>query len=548
MQAGDDMINALLVDDEPGQVSEMAAIIQKIMPEFKVHEATSGNMALEYVASKPIDVMITDIRMPLMDGLELIQNIVTLQQNILIVILSGYGEFQYAQRAIQLGVFEYLVKPISKKSLETLLGRIHNVIAQKKEELEGEKQLQKKWETSQTVYKEHLFNKWIRNDLCGSERMELSDSLPMAGQAMIFVTKIENYKKRMQLLQPEEIEHWLHRYKTMISRTLGESCHSASFVHETQNDTIVTLLHWDKEHPFFENGLFDRKLHELIENSKCELGMNIAIGVSNPSNDYAESIHKCFEQAMSALDFSYYSDCASLSSYSQMQAAIENHRPFNMYELENKLTTELKNGNISKINTILNDTFDQLYHKRIWIRPDQLKEYFVYIALHMMKIIQIPEDKRPNRLMEQMTARINGCDNYSELRRTMKDIMENLTNYWVDQDVNKNHLLIQQCKKYIDEHYKEELSLDMLAQKFYFNPSYLSNLFKMYAGMSYSEYLTTVRIEKAQNLLRQSSSKVYVIASEVGYSDATYFIKIFKKKVGVSPYKYRHLSCNIRGE
>lgn len=542
------MINAVLVDDEPGQVSEMAAIIQKIRPEFQVLEATSGDMALEFLESNPIDVIITDIKMPLMDGLELIQNIVKLQHNIIIVILSGYGEFHYAQRAIQLGVFEYLVKPISKKSLETLLCRIHSVITEKKEELEGKKTLQKKLKTSLPVYKEHLFNKWLHNDLCESEWTELSDSFPLEGQGMILVTKIENYKKRVHPLKPDEIENLLQCYKERIANTLEGPCQTTSFLHETQNDTLVTLLLWDKENSLFECEALEKKLHEVIENTNCELGMKITIGVSNPSDHIAHSIHECFEQAVSALDFSYFSDCATTLFYSKMHTAKEKHKLFNMYELENKLTAELKKGNISKLYTILNDTFDELYHGKVWIKPDQLKEYFVYIVLHMLKTIPVPVEKPTNLLMEQLTAKIYGCDNYAELRRTMKEIMESLANDGSGQDVNKNYLLIQQCKKYIDEHYKEELSLEILAQKFYFNSSYLSNVFKTYAGMSYSEYLTAVRIEKAQALLQKSSSKVYVIASEVGYSDATYFIKIFKKRVGVSPYKYRHLFGYARGE
>jgi two-component system response regulator YesN len=538
------MIKMIIVDDEPGQVNEMAAIIQHLRPDIQVFATTSAVKALEYAEANEADVIVTDIRMPQMDGLELTEKILKLDKDIMVVILSGYGEFEYAQRAIEFGVFEYLVKPISKAGLERLFSRIDAKMEQKHAALEGQQQLQKKLDSSVPVYLEHLLNKWVQHDVSANELNELSEAFPLAGSGAVFVTKIEKYKRLAELFKPEEIESLLSHLKAKCKDVFQHDGEVISFLLETRNDLVVSVLS-AKDKLCLESDQLEKKLDALIEYAESELGLPLTIGISGNSDDILQFVHQIYEQAVSALDYSFYSESGKCFFYSRLSVNADKTEQFKVYELEKKLTDEVENENIAQIYAIVNDTFDLLYSKRMFIKPNQLKEYFVFIALNMMKTINISSlDNYYNELMEQVTAQINSCNNYIELRKTIKEIAEKLVGLRTSQDVNKNYTLIQKCKKYIEEHFMEDISLETLAGMFYFNPSYLSNLFKTYAGMSYSEYLTNVRIQKAQHLLKTSDEKVYTIASKVGYNDATYLIKIFKRKVGVSPYKYRQLFVN----
>ncbi|NHN32171.1 response regulator transcription factor [Paenibacillus agricola] len=535
------MIKMIIVDDEPGQVNEMAAIIRHLRPDIQVFATTSAGKALEYAETHEADVIITDIRMPQMDGLELTEKIMQLNKDIMVVILSGYGEFQYAQKAIEFGVFEYLVKPISKAGLECLFTRIDGQMEKKHEELEGKQLLLKKLDTSVPVYLEHLLNKWVQHDVSINELNELLEAFPLAGSGAVFVTKIEKYKRLAGLFKPEEIASLQNHLKAKMKDVFQNDGGVISFLLESRNDLVVTVFSANNK-LCLGLGNLERKLNELIEYTESELGLPLTMCISGNSDDMLQSVHHCYEQAVSALDYSFYSESGKCFFYPQLIVKAGQTEQFNVYELEKKLTNEVKNENIAQIYAIVNDTFDLLYSKKIFIKPNRLKEYFVYIALNMMKMTNISSlDSYYNELMEQVTEEINDCNNYIELRKTIKGIAEKLVGLRKSRDVNKNYVLIQKCKKYIEENYMEDISLETLAGIFYFNPSYLSNLFKTYAGISYSEYLTNVRIQKAQLLLKTSNEKVYTIACKVGYNDSAYLIKIFKRNVGVSPYKYRQL-------
>ncbi len=541
------MTKIMIVDDEPGQVNAFQNIIKKMRPDFEIFSTICGKEALAYAESNDIDVVITDIKMPQINGFEIMDQIANQQKDVLFVILSGYSEFHYAQRAIQFGVFEYLVKPVSKASLERLFNKIDERFNKKRLEIGREVTLQKKWESSVRVYKEHQLSKWVADDISEKELTEIADYFPFKEYGIVILTKIGRYEQLVRIHQRDGMKEWLQRIRTILQEKLHPTGHSVSFFLEGRNDRIVTIL-TSAENLRLEKGNIEQKLNEIIENTKNETGIHLSVGVSSASTNIIHDIRLYFEQADQAREHSFFSDRDQCILYSNIGVnKEENH--LNIYELESKLTNEIKKGSISGICRMTDETFRNLYKDRLWIKPGQLKEYLVYVVLNIVKIIHIAlEPEHYYGLIESLRAEIYDCEKYEELRRTIKKIMVRFADSYKNMNYGENYTVIQKCKQFIDDHYMEEISLDSMSSMFYLNPSYLSNLFKTYVGMGYSDYLTNVRMQKAQYFLKTSHEKIYHIALQVGYSDATYFIKVFKKKVGISPDKYRRLLARYEGE
>lgn len=535
------MAKLLIVDDELGQVKEMTEIVRLLRPDFEVSGVVSGAEALEHIrADSELDVVITDIRMPVMDGLELIERILALREGLLLVILSGYGDFQYAKKAIEYGVFEYLVKPVSKGDLLALFEKIDKACLEKQRKRAGEEQLHQQLKHSLPAYVERQFNKWLQGELRGGELDEIAGIFPARGAGAVVVSTLGRLKRPADPPSPGELAARQDGYRARLAEVLGRFGHAAVCALDMRQDASVAIIGADGGAPLDYERLLS-SLSELAGEAEAELGMRVTIGVSGEAVNVSAQIETCFKQAMHALDYSFYSAGRQCIPYRAVQFEPSGGQ-LNLYELESRLTAEISRGNMATISAMLSDTFAPLCGGGMTVKPSQMKEYFVYIVLNIVEKTKVAlSHAHRTSLNERFAALIYDCDKCDELRRTMKTIMEEIAAYWSDKETDSNDRLIRQCKAYIDQHYMHDISLDALAGHFHFNPSYLSNVFKTSAGIGYSDYLTKVRIDKAKELLQSSRRKIFEIAAAVGYNNSTYFIKIFKRETGMSPHQYRKL-------
>jgi len=525
------MTRMLIVDDEQGQVKELVEIVRAIRPDFEVKGVNSGMEALALAQRESFDCMITDIRMPQMDGLELIRRMLPLGNEMMFVILSGYGDFQYAKKAIEFGVMEYLVKPVSKRGLMQLFERIDKMMGEKKSRKEDRENLQQQLEQSMPVYMEHLLNKWVLGEMNDDELHEITGMLPDLGAGIVGVCQFE---KSARMSGKEQAVAWLTETLQRIGSTIVFSLAS-------NGNRSVFVLH-ATSHDLPGPDRWIKAIRSVLDRIEDELQIGCSFGISEPSDHIFSEIHTRFDQSIQAIEYRFFSGDERCILYESIRAQPV-IKQLNLYELENQLMVELNRGNLATIYGILNETFEQFRRSAPRLRPDQVKEYCVYVALNLAEKanLNMAEDELKG-LKDKYASLLYDSEKSESLRRNMKAVMDELVGLCADRETDKNERLIRQCQQYIEQHYGDDrLSLETVAGKFYFNPSYLSNLFKTYAGIGYSEYVTKVRIERAQALLEHSDKKIYEISSEVGYNDSTYFIKLFKKETGMSPNKFKKL-------
>lgn len=536
------MFRILIVDDEPWQVKTLANIVKTMKPDCEVFEASDGKEALNFITCNKINVIITDIRMPIMDGLEMIEKITACADRPEIVILSGYGEFQYAQKAINFGVFEYLVKPLSKTDIEGILQRLEKKFKQRELELEQKKGIYKKLENTLPVYIEHQLNQWINNALNGAEIEELLEIFPKRGNVSLLVSNIGKYKRIAEMYNSEEFKKLLLHLKFSMKEALNPLGHSISFFSEENQGSMITILTSEKGFNLCSDKN-QKIIKDFINRIKNEFGIRLRIGIGNSHTSIVRDLRKCYDEAVHALEYGFIDGEREIIHFSDIQIS-DQKDSLDIYSLEEELNRVALKAAYGMTAIAVNDIFERYVGKLSFIGSKKIKEFLYYAAMNIVKMIKnMLMDEHYGILVENIRNGIFESDSYTELKYTFIDILESIAKYINNNENKNNYLVVLKCKEYIDENYMVDLSLESAASKFHFSPSYFCNIFKNYAGISFSEYLTAVRIQKAQHFLKNTKLKVYDISEKVGYKDSTYFNRIFKREVGISPYKFRQISA-----
>lgn len=538
------MFKILIVDDEPWQVKTLAAIIRNMRTSCEVFEASSGQDAIDFLALNTVDVVITDIRMPGMSGLKMIEEIARTQCKPEVVILSGYGEFQYARQALNFGVFEYLLKPISKGDIENILGRLEKKVEQKRTELFEKNNILKKLENTTPVYIEHKLNRWVVNDFDENDEEEMLRVLPAGKCSNVLVTRISKYKRMLDMYKGMEVKKILNGLKTMMKEVLNPIGESISFFSEKSQNIMITIVNSNDNYNLASNrnGMI---IKGYLERAKDEYGLTLTVGIGEKMSDVTKDLSKCYEQAMDALDYSFILDNGDIIYFSDV-AKEKSKTKLDIYSFGEELCKIALNSRDGMTAKIVNDTFEKYIGRVGYIKNQRLKENLYYIAMNVLKVVKnVIVDEHYEVLVETIRDDLFESDNYKELKYIFIDTIVKLTGYMNNKENSNNFAIVQKCKKYINENYADDISLDSVSNKFFFSPAYFSNIFKSYTGIGFSEYLTNVRIQKAQYLLKNTDYKIYDISEKVGYNDAAYFNRIFKREVGVSPYKFRQISSEV---
>lgn len=537
------MYKVLVVDDEPRQVKAMSNIIKQLRPEYEVFVAVDGQEALDFIAQNPIDILLTDIRMPFMDGLQLIEKLWEQTINLKIVILSGYGDFEYAQKAIHFGVFEYLVKPIGKSDIDNMLKKIEQSIKTEQEEINQKDNLIKKLDNSLPVYIQHLLNKWVYGELNENELSEIETIFPFKGLGTVIITHLSKYESLLENFKKEEVNNIMHYLKYSMKEVLNSVGHSISFFLERDKGFMVTVLNTKNKFDLssIENA---KKMNNFIINIKNEYDLDITIGIGSKSDNIFLDIRKCFEDGQIAARSRFFYGLGKVIEHSKIFSKIIN-KPFCLNSLEELLSEAINHSDRMKLLKTINDVFENAAGQ-VFIHPQQFKEDLAHIILNISKKASSHMlEENYNSFVSNLKSKLIKCEEHMELRHCVDEVLLEITDILNNKDSDRNSIIIQKCKKFIEENYTADLSLELVAQKYHFNSSYFSNLFKTYTGIGFSEYLLKERIQKATQLLKNTDCQVAKIANTVGFKDATYFNRMFKRELGVTPNKYRQMPGNV---
>ncbi len=493
-------------------------------------EASDGELALPRIEECKPDVLITDIKMPFMDGLQLSRIVREHMPWVKIIILSGYDEFAYAQTALKIGVTEYMLKPVSAADIIEVLQRVTIALDQEKSEREHLRQLKSQVESNVRVQREQLLLRLVLGGIASAEAIEQGQQVGLdlvASHYLVMLIRIELCDDS----KPYDYDAY-QRIEKLVANLTGDS--ADILLTKKDIEELLLVLKGNNEEQLQQEASFWAALiqKEIAGDAVCRLGIEIG----SPQERLSD-LHRSFAQALIKTKNAASAPLAAGAQVSET--------PTELLKLDHReLENYLKFGDL--------DVFDAFFESHLRpicesaLRSEVVMHYlFLEVFLTAAQFVSdlggadsqvAPEIQHIEEILRRVTtiAHIK-----AELRQVMRSVLT-----FRDGQVNRQRtVIIQQAKAYIDDHFSDpELQMTDVAKHFNLSPNHFSTVFSQEIGESFRDYLNNLRLNRAKELLRTTNIKCAEVAYQSGYNDAHYFSTFFKKKVGVTPQEFRERS------
>ncbi len=504
-------------------------------------EASDGELAYPLIKKEKPDILITDIRMPFMDGLELSRIVKKELPQIKIIILSGYNEFDYAKTAINIGVTDYLLKPISSAKLLEAVKNVAAMIEKEQEHTRMLERYQKEMEENLQLEKHKLWSALASNQLSTAELLEKGQKLGMdftASSYLVFLFKI------MQSGDATACTKEIVELSDKVTKKAGIWEKVLAF--DRSPDGWAFLIKGQSSRDVDQTLEECREqLHELIQGSPNVEYFGGIGGIVHRLGD----IRNSYLEAAKAFAGRFFSEPNRLIRCEEIPGLhAADDEKIDVSKVRSKKSDQelvekfLKSGTLEEVDSFLEEYFlnvgNENYQSLLYRQYIVMDLYFSctdFLRGMDMDVDALPEECRDINVI------VANAVSAELVREHISRLFSATMNLRDSHSRKKYSALLEEAKTFIRENYqREDMSLNTVAAQVNISPSYFSAIFSGEMGQTFVEYLTSVRLEKAKELLMCSSMRTAEIGYEVGYKDSHYFSYIFKKVVGCSPKEYKN--------
>lgn len=519
-------VKVLLVDDEKLERVLIRRGFSWENYDFEIiGEASSGQEALEFIRYRQPDVVITDISMPHMNGLELAEKILKFIPQCYVVIVTGYREFEYARKAIQLGVEDFLLKPVNMDEVKNVVEKIKSKMEQKEIQIQETENLKQMVLSDQDIMMESFFLRLVENRITQDEAVHrlMAYNCEMMLEQCICCNIQINEKNNLDISR-DKIEDVLN----IIRKNSYDN--SICFVHFMRN--IILYFMGENENRVMRICVELQK--EIYEENRIEN----TIGISNLNYGFS-GIVKSYEQSLKSLDASILIGKNTVITYEKYSEIIDRENGKVEIDWEDFLFC-IQNSRIERVEAYIEEYVEQIRTGNVLDR-----EYLGLLCMNMITKVGSTLN-RYGKGVEQVLGRETIYDEIRKIKtvddanRYLNKNLHCLIQYHEKRREKKGNKLIENAIQFIHKNlFQPELSLRIVADNIFINDSYLSRVFKKEMGVSLIEYITKKRIEESILLLNTTDMKVYEIAEKIGFRDPHYFSICFKKYVGITVKQYK---------
>lgn len=521
------MWKVLLADDEPVIVKGLRKLVDwEALNVQIVAEATDGAMAEELIRTHHLDLVVSDIRMPNMTGLELLERFPSGSASPKFIFVSGFEEFEYARQALAGGAVDYLLKPVSVQALEKAVRKALGMMEDKKAAslLRQDSVPLKEFFDQLTANREFAADGLYENFaalLGGKEHpvfMGMCFGLSRASEQELSEMTYEH-----RLLQTfmafnairDELEH--NGYGCFLRKDNEHCCVLGMFSPEECPERIIT---------------------DALDKAATKTGVHLRVGLGRASEN-PDDLFATYEDALAAYDLFYFEEGDLVHWDGSVHTPSVTNEDFDEAERQVFKSIVAKSETVmEQIDRVVDVVADLHYGNRT----------AAYNRV-MMFTGDLCQQMYANRLLtgsfrdrqDALQGDLEGCATFGELREHLKSYYWDLLPDIYDTAQKKNTGEVLRVQQYIEEHYFEELSLKTLAEIACVSPHYFSAYFKSQTGQNYKAYLTRVRMDHAIHLVLDTDLKTYEIAEKVGYSNVRRFVDAFRDAYELSPTDYRKL-------
>lgn len=528
-----ELYNVLLVDDEADVLQAMKKKIDwEALGFCLAGTAENGQEALEMAEQLHIDVVMTDIKMPYMDGLTLCKNLKQSYRNMKVIIYSGFDDFEFAREAVHLEAEEYLLKPISAGDMEAAFSKVRKKLDQEYDEYRNLNRLSEYYRKSLPAMREQLVMGILEGRIAGERARAMMETYEICLDSPFYVVAALYMDVNPREEQPQPAQLFTLSLKDMVQDYLKNRTRffSTAFL-----DQVIVIFMLD------EREEIDQVLYHLDQIRKMgfrvlKSSVTAAVGQICANTD---ALHTSYEEAVNAMEYRSILGSGQVLYINDIEPCSEENILVTEHEFQN-LVHAVKLGNRDETNAAIAQIMDSI--RKEPISPGQYQLLFMELLSELMKIGRAYK-LHPNQIFGEHAGswqELYRMVTVDELEGWLQEVCTNLRHVLRHERRDSAARLTEQAKAYIEEHYKEsDLSADSLCRCLNVSAAYFSTIFKREVGMSFVAYLTKIRLEHALELLRTTEDKTYIIASRVGYMEPNYFSYVFKKQYGISPSKYR---------
>lgn len=541
------MFNLMIIDDEPIIRKGIRSVINwEELGCTVCAEAEDGQQGRELIENLRPDIIITDIKMPEVDGLTMIRDIKNLVPNCKVIILTGYRDFDYAYQAIKLGAFDFLLKP-------TKLEQLHDVVKRAVAELRAKTANDPETERLRKLYEKNLpliKEKFLYNMLTGvaTSSQNVVEEAQQLGvdigrfQIVIVENGISRDKKDDEsagnpLYQFGIVSAFEETFSDFFGvQPVSLNSRRSAFVLSPKTEAAQSV-----------GGAAACCIETCCENLqkmvKSCFGFEVTVTVSGEGLGFADLAVK-YRECCEAFKHSFYLGSQSIIFYDRIGSQIKQNDAA-LYECNNRLFELVKAGDVDGVSQCTAELLACITN--MGLTDKEYIRRFYFDTITVINTIRASALIAEDSLTPQNTGEgnlynmIERCDSAGDLNGLLESVARRAAAKIGDYDSGSMKLLLRKAVDYLNKHYSDPITLQQMANEIYVSPSYISRMFKKELGVNFVDYLNEIRISRAKDLLGDINYKTYEVADSVGISNPHYFSKLFRRYVGMTPSEYKEL-------
>lgn len=535
------MLNLVIIDDEQYVIEDITRKILNFAAKNLriVGVARNGVEGIELVRELKPDMILCDVKMPVMNGLEMVRKLREDGVKTKVVFISSVDDFDKVKAAINLNAQNFLLKPVDPQELEQTLQRLVSHIERKK-------QMQKQMEASMPIltqsFIQRLLKKSYKTDKEILSAIEFFNLPLQPGDFMVLFMKIDDYNNKTY--DQEVMEQELCKYGIFnISMELLSNEYIAVGYYSSSDEIIIIVNSTDSSRSNVT--LVYDICHDICHNVQRHLKTTVTIGAGRFYNGFGK-IAKSYGEAAAAVECRHILGRNRIIPIQEVNLSSEGgEESFDMNEVENKLVSELKLGLLEGAKTHLEDIRYHLLHRGRVVSLEEIRITAMGILVTVLRELSNWYGDQSDRFQKKLfdySGEIFRLNTIQEIFTLLTRFLEEMAGIINENRDNQQKKIIEQAVRIIEEHYADEnLSLQEVAKQVHISSSYLSTMFKKEKNENFIDFLTRIRMQKAQELLRNTTMKAYEVARVVGYGNPQYFSLCFKKHTGYSPLQFKNV-------
>jgi two-component system response regulator YesN len=522
----------LIIDDEPVVREGIAENIDWQTYGFELAgTCRDGREAMQAIEDAPPDVILTDICMPFVDGLELASFVADRYPATKTILLTGFDEFEYAQEAVKLRVHSFLLKPITPTELTNELQSVRRTLDVERNRDQQLERMRGQLRESLPVLRERLLNRILHGEIdpADIDRRLATLDLELPGPAYAVIVCDPDTMEAEEELAEIAVQ-------TIAEEVVEES--DAAFAFATPRARTVVVV--SAPSPAVAASFAVTCADAISERVATELGITVSVGIGEPVGALA-AIGESYNQARTALDHRIVLGPNQIIGIEQVRGSSTASASPPTGELRSRYVVALKTGSESEARSALDALLDSCGEREV--PPEVFQaEMHRLLADVMTALESIGVDYRQvPGVQANPFERLGHIKTIAEVRTWFADLTTAVHEHLSQGRDRHSHVKAVEAEEYIRSNYADgDLSLASLCRELAISKSYFSPLFKEHTGMTFVEFLTAIRMDRARELLANEDLKTYEVAQSVGFSDPHYFSLTFKKQTGLSPTEFRN--------